>query len=232
VIILIYITGDTHGGIDIQKLASDKFLEGNNLTKDDYLIISGDFGFIWTMDSKDIFWLKWFDKKKFTTLFIDGNHENFDLLNKFPEENWNGGKIHRINESVIHLMRGQVFSINGKKIFTFGGGESIDKMFREEGVSWWREEMPLAFEYEEGIKNLEMNNWDVDYVVTHTCTSRNLNKINELYSTFKEVNELNDYFDLVEDKLNFKHWYFGHFHQDFNIDNKHTCLYNNLIQII
>jgi len=229
---LIYITGDTHGGIDIQKLASNKFLEGNNLTKNDYVIVSGDFGFIWAMDSKDLFWLKWFDKKKFTTLFVDGNHENFDLLDRFPIEEWNGGKIHRINNSVIHLLRGQVFNLQGKTFFTFGGAESVDKMFREEGISWWNREMPFSDEYEEGVKNLESNKWHVDYIITHTCTSKTLTKINDLYYTFKEVNELNEYFDIIEEKLDFKHWYFGHFHQDLEIDDRQTCIYNRVIQLL
>ncbi|WP_260504042.1 hypothetical protein [Paenibacillus illinoisensis] len=74
------------------------------MTKDDYVIIVGDFGLIWDGSNEDRYWLKWLDKtKSFTTLFLDGNHENFDLLEQYPVENWNGGKVHRINKSVIHF---------------------------------------------------------------------------------------------------------------------------------
>lgn len=47
-------------------------------------------------------------------------------LNEMPIEYWNGGKIHRVRPSVIHLMRGQVFNLQGKMFFTFGGASSHD----------------------------------------------------------------------------------------------------------
>ena len=110
---MIYITGDTHGEIDISKLASKNFPRGNSLTKDDYVIICGDFGFIWNSkeDNTERYWMKWFQNKPWTTLFIDGNHERFTRLNNYPVSEWHGGKVHKINDSVIHLMRGQVFNI-------------------------------------------------------------------------------------------------------------------------
>lgn len=61
--------------------------------------------------------------KKFLT---DGNHENFDRLYAYPVEMWHGGKVHKIRPSVIHLMRGQIFELEEKKIFTFGGASSHD----------------------------------------------------------------------------------------------------------
>lgn len=45
---MIFITGDTHGGIDIKKLSSRNFPKGKKLTKNDFLIITGDFGFVWS----------------------------------------------------------------------------------------------------------------------------------------------------------------------------------------
>jgi metallophosphoesterase superfamily enzyme len=64
------------------------------MTKSDYVIIAGDFGVIWDNSKEQDYFLKWLDNKKFTTLFIDGNHENFDLLNEYPITEWNGGKVH------------------------------------------------------------------------------------------------------------------------------------------
>ena len=134
---MIHITGDIHGTISVNKrLNTRNFPQQKQLTKNDYVIIAGDFGLIWDGSKEDQYWLKWLNKTKpFTTLFIDGNHENFDLLEEYPVEIWNGGKVHRINDSVIHLMRGQVFEIEGKKIFTFGGAASHDKEYRKEGKS-------------------------------------------------------------------------------------------------
>ncbi|MFD2329464.1 metallophosphoesterase [Cohnella sp. GCM10020058] len=147
---MIFVTGDTHGAISIGKrLNTRNFPKQRELTKKDYVIIVGDFGLIWNLDAEDRYWLKWLSKQKtFTTLFIDGNHENFDLLESYPVEIWNGGKIHRINDSVMHLMRGQVFNIDGLGFFTFGGAFSHDKEDRIEGKSWWRREMPSQAEYE------------------------------------------------------------------------------------
>ena len=41
---MIYITGDTHIPTDVGKLSSKRFPEQKNLTKNDYVIICGDFG--------------------------------------------------------------------------------------------------------------------------------------------------------------------------------------------
>ena len=35
----------------------------------------------------------------------------------------------------------------------------------------------------------------------------------------------------IDKDLKFKHWYFGHYHIDKEIDDKHTCLYNKIIEI-
>ena len=90
--------------------------------------------------------LKPFSDLPVTVLFVDGNHENFDLLNAYPVEMWKGGKVHNIKPDIIHLMRGQVFEIEGKTIFTFGGAASIDRDWRIEGESWRAQELPT---YEE-----------------------------------------------------------------------------------
>ena len=110
----IFITGDTHCDYDWEKINTTNFPEQKNLTKDDYVIIAGDFGGIWGLDKTDRYIIKTYEKRSFTTLFVDGNHENHDALDQYPVEIWNGGKIHRISDTVIHLMRGQVFEIGGK----------------------------------------------------------------------------------------------------------------------
>lgn len=141
---------------------------------------------------------------------------------------WNGGKVHFINESVIHLMRGQVYIINGLKIFTMGGAESVDKQFRREGKTWWKEEIPSKDEYNEALDNLDNHNWDVDYIITHTASMN----IMESMCYIKENNSLNSFFNMLEKDLRFKHWYFGHFHDDIDIDNKHTLVYQWIIRLL
>ncbi|WP_257985720.1 metallophosphoesterase family protein [Bacillus sp. M6-12] len=230
---MIYITGDVHGAIDLGKRLNTKnFPEQKQMTKNDYVIIAGDFGFPWNMDKEDQFWLKWLDKTKpFTTLFIDGNHENHDLLDSYPVEMWNGGKVHKINDSVIHLMRGQVFELEGKRIFTFGGADSHDKAHRKEGINWWKREMPSNEEYEEGLKNLEKVNYEVDTIITHTCSSTSLDYLRGRFKiAVDRIDDTHAYFYQLEQKVSYSEWFFGHFHEDCELPNKQILLYNHIRQ--
>lgn len=222
----ILITGDVHGTID-PRFSFIKY-EHKGFTKDDYLIVAGDMGVCWDGDMGDALFKHQLQLKfPATILFCDGNHENFHLLNHYPIEEWNGGKIHRISDNIIHLMRGQIYNIDGTTIFVMGGAVSQDKMYRRKNISWWEEEMPSLEEYKEAENNLKQHNYKVDYVVTHCCSSRIQYKINPQFSRDALTDWLND----IEAQLEFKHWYFGHYHFDDNIDDRHTCLYTNVIKL-
>ena len=94
IINMIYITGDTHIPIDIHKLATRYFPQQTEMTKSDYLIICGDFGGVWNNSREEQYWIKWLNQKNFTTLFVDGNHENHDLLATFPTVQMFGAEVH------------------------------------------------------------------------------------------------------------------------------------------
>ena len=47
-------------------------------------------------------------------------------------------------------------------------------MYRVEGLTWFPEEMPCREEYEEGWKNLEKNDFRVDYIITHSGSRENV----------------------------------------------------------
>ena len=227
---MIYVTGDTHGLRDYHKLHI--FAKQHpELTLDDYVIIAGDFGAVWNSDTLEEE-LGNYTRLPFTVLFVDGNHENFDLIDTFPEEVWNGGRVHRIKPNVIHLMRGQVFEIEGKTIFTFGGATSIDRCFRTEGRSWWRQELPTTRQIEEGIENLSRCNNEVDYVITHACgrqaiTSPQLYAKAGMKVACPEVRILTNFEEIVK----FKHWYFGHYHIDAELGEKYTVLYQRVVEL-
>lgn len=223
----IFITGDLHGEIEISKLNMKNFPEQANLTKNDYLIICGDFGLVWQGGKQEEYWRKWLNSRNFTTLFVDGNHENFDTLDSMTVHNWNGGKVHFVEEHIIHLMRGQVFTISDLTFFTMGGASSIDREFRREGISWWPQEIPTADDFAEGLDNLEKYNWEVDYILTHT-TSRT---IMDQMGYVKEQNTLNTYLNILDNMITYKKWFFGHFHSDEIIDEKHHLLYRKIIKI-
>ena len=81
---MIYVTGDTHG--NFQRFGSRSFPDQKRMSKEDCVIICGDFGGVWDNSEKEKYWLDWLEEKPFTTLFADGNHENFDMLNGLPEK--------------------------------------------------------------------------------------------------------------------------------------------------
>ena len=106
---MIYITGDTHA--DFSRLYQAPFShidEREQGADPHYVIICGDFGGVWNESVQQTAELDKLNDRPFTTLFLDGNHENFDLLATYPEENWHGGKVQVIRKNVLHLMRGQI----------------------------------------------------------------------------------------------------------------------------
>lgn len=250
---MIYITGDCHG--NFERFNASIFPEQNEMTKDDYVIICGDFGGVWNKDEEskiETMMLDWLDCKSFTTLFVDGNHENFDHLYTYPVEEWHGGKVHKIRPSVIHLMRGQVFELERKKIFTFGGACSHDidcgilelddpdfklkkkeldkwgKPYRINHLSWWKEELPSKEEMEEGRKNLLKHDNTVDFIVSHCCASSTATLIS--YGAYKP-DIATTYLEEIRETVKFKKWFFGHYHDNQNVNAEEILLWEQIIRI-
>lgn len=249
----IWITGDTHGNW-IRRLNSNAFPEQKDMTKDDYVIICGDFG-LWHDTKDERYRLDWLEKKPFTTLFVDGNHSNFDRLNAYPVEEWNGGKVHKIRPSVIHLMRGEVFNLHNKTFFAFGGASSHDisdgildskdknwskkaealekqgkYMYRIKGLSWWEEELPSDKEMNNGLMNLEKNNWNVDYIITHSPSASILALLGAqgLY----EQDKLTQYLENIRVHTEYKRHFMGHMHINKAMNDKDILLYEQIVRIL
>ena len=163
---MLYITGDTHGDQNKWMAEIHPILQPG-----DTIIIAGDFGVgFWNgpQGSEEQFF-DWLQNQPYTVLFCDGNHCNFEKLEKYPVEGWNGGRVHVLRSNLLHLMRGELYTIGQKSVFAFGGGYSLDKYRRVEGVSWWPQEMPSAQEYENAKRNLKQHENRVDIIVTHTA---------------------------------------------------------------
>jgi len=224
---MIYITGDTHGVVDIERLSEKRFPEQRNLTRSDYVIICGDFGCVWAGNEMDDPILDWLRERNFTTLFVDGNHENFSALNSYPIEQWHGGKVHFIRPNVIHLMRGQVYKIGSHTFFTMGGAASTDRDFRIEGRSWWPQEMPSEEEYAEAEHNLAQHNYMVDYIITHTAPC---SLVPILLDPHAVPDQLTRFLDGLTRRVLYRHWYFGHLHLDKDMLN-FSAMYNRLVPL-
>ena len=246
----IYMTGDTHG--EFTRFKKDIFYEQAELTKDDYVIICGDFGGVWDGSPTDRYWLNWLEEKPFTALFVSGNHENFDLLSEYAVEDWHGGKVQRIQPSVIHLMRGQVYEIEGKTFFTMGGGSSHDvadgilepddplfkqkrksldahrALYRVNHQSWWKEELPSNEEYETAKANLDRYNWQVDYIISHCCPT---SIQDALSGGAYQADRLTAFFQEVSQRCQFNCWFCGHYHLNALLEQRYVLLYEQIIQL-
>lgn len=223
---MVYITGDTHGDINFFKNPKLK-----KLTEDDYLIICGDFGFLWNNSEKEKKALEVLKKKKYTICFVDGCHENYDMLNAYQPYRFKGGNAHKIAPNIYHLLRGEIFTFDRKTFFCMGGGESEDLDMRTEGESWWRDEMPNAEELMNGAKNLKENDLTVDYVITHEAPAIAKDFIRLHTNNRMHLTPLNTYLQELMKGIKYNHWFFGSLHMDLNISKKITAVFNDIIKI-
>lgn len=220
---MIYVTGDLHG--DIERLKNPKL---KKLKKGDTLIVLGDFGFLWNGGKKEQKHLKWLGKRRYQLLFLEGTHDNLDLISQYPEEDWCGGKARTISGKLKHLSRGSVFSIEGKKLFVFGGGESSDMDVREEGVTWWKNELPTEEEVAAAKQVLKENGNCVDYVLSHDAPAR-VHSFIDMDSN--HTNWLIAFFDELCNTLTYTKWYFGSLHQDKSYTHYHTGVYKEVLPL-
>ena len=222
---MIYVTGDTHG--NFRRFQPEYFPEQAGVTKNDVVIIAGDFGGVWFGDSRDDETLDWLERLPFTLAFVCGNHENYDALERYPVAEWHGGKVHRVRPHVLHLMRGQVFELESYRFFTMGGAKSHDTNHRINHISWWRQELPSDEEYSEALQNLERYNWQVDYIITHCAPT----SIALMGSRHNEADRLTDFLQEVRERAKYHYWLFGHYHDNKAVDEKHILLWEQIVQI-
>lgn len=220
---MIYITGDMHGD---ERIGEIEFFIVSHPDAT-YLIILGDFGAIWNEETSLIERLSALPT---IILFIDGNHENFDLLNAYPREEWNGGYVHHIANNILHLMRGNIYEIENRTFFVFGGAVSADKNLRKEGVSWWPQEEATECELNyaqsvlQGVKK-------VDYVLTHCGNMEAVQKMHLNTGNIKlkvcwqsiKISTLLRY-------ITYSIWFCGHYHLDCRIG-KYIFLYKTFYRL-
>lgn len=221
-----FLKGDIHSNL----FEVIDFINRFDLGKNDNIIILGDCGIAWRKDKKDLVQnIKlWNECGNGTKLyFIDGNHENFNILNSLPIEN-NMGKV---ADNIYHLRRGQVYEFENKKILVCGGADSIDKYRRVENFTWWKEETIS----QETIDGIPAGHYD--YVLTHCCP-RSVFEENKIYLStlqFLDENKINhnseDMLEQLKDKIVFDHWYFGHYHINRDLDEKFVCLFEDFREV-
>lgn len=246
---MIYVTGDCHG--DYSRFEMESFPEQEEMDRYDYVIVAGDFGF-WSDSVYEKQRLDWLEGRNFTTLWVDGNHENYDLLKKIPVVDWNGGKVQFIRPHVIHLMRGQMYTLQGRKIFTFGGARSTDivdgilepeqedfqeryheltkqnALFRVKHESWWEEELPSEQEMEVGRRTLDKHGKQCDYIITHCAPT----SMQAYYSAGRfQTDELTDYLEEIYKTCQYQKWICGHYHDEEMLMDGFEIIYRKIMRI-
>jgi TPR repeat protein/predicted phosphohydrolase len=217
-----YLFADIHGHIRLDFLKEK--LSNIELKSNDIVLILGDAGIVWSEPMNE-------EVKAFyvslpcDVLFLDGNHENFYLLNRMEKIRKYGSVVHKVLDNVFHLSRGNSYLVNGYKYFVFGGAYSIKRDTNNSPVQFWKAEMPNEWEYQHGLGTLDKNKHSFDYILTHQAPKSILDKIQYHYS----VNELPllDYLDTIRNTARYDKWYFGHIHQDIEIG-KFRGLYNEM----
>lgn len=220
---MIYITGDTHGDFSRFKDSITR-----KIKRGDTLIVCGDFGFIWDGSKSENNILKKIGDLRYTVAFVDGCHENYNLLDQYPETEWNGGKAAVITGNLVHLKRGQVYTIEGKKFFTFGGGHSQDIDIRRETDTWYEQEQPTKEDVEEGVKNLTAHDGVVDYIITHE-PPQSLKKCLDL-DIYHHL-ETDAFFEQILSDCVYSKWFFGKCHINKIIPPKFYALFDNVVRL-
>ena len=225
---MIYVTGDMHG--DESRLYDSQW---RKLKSGDVLIVCGDFGYLWNGGKNEKSVIEYLGSRKFTVCFVDGTHENLGKIERCHETIWKGGHVHRISGNLFHLMRGQIFNIDGISIFTFGGGESDDREVRsaEEHGIWFKEELPTPDQLAVGAHNLDAAGLKVDYIITHEPPLLVKSSMLLRRGLPERVNKLNGYFEELAKSVEFNHWYFGSLHENRLVTSKFTCLFDKIIPL-
>ena len=213
---MIWLTSDPHSGKHYQGIQD--FL--TFCTDDDWLIILGDIGLYFRETELCDEFCKFFESLQCNIAFIDGNHENFDYLDSLPQEDWHGGRVHRISDRIVHLMRGYVFEIGGKTFVTMGGCVS-SKKWKEMGL-WYPQENPTPAEIQRGYDNLAAHGNRVDYVLTHKY---------QIDPEDADPLTLTGFSQYIEENVTYTHWYSGHWHKTIFTDEKHTVVFEELVHI-
>ncbi len=220
---MVYVTGDLHG-----EYARFSAPAVRRLKKDDTLIVCGDFGFLWKGGKKEEALLKKIGAKPYAVLFLDGRHENFDLLGAYPVTDWNGGRAQIISGRLVHLLRGELYTLEGETYFTFGGGESPDRELRAAAGTWWEEEMPTPAEMRHGLEILIGAGKKVNYILTHEPSGkcRGLMESREA-----RLDGLNVYFNQLEEYVDYDRWFFGCQHLDKPLSRRHRAVFRDVVPV-
>lgn len=246
-----FVTGDTHGAQRLcKRLRTFKLQHQNLLPEETGIIILGDAGLNYhgetlggSYDAQD---KKAVNKFDYQLYLVRGNHEfrpsTLSNIKYVRDENVFGCIYYEEQYPNIHYFKdgGDVYLIDDCPIYVIPGAYSVDKNFRlATGKQWFRDEQ-LTEEEKEKLLDLILscNGSDIDLpiVLSHTCPLCWEDHINYLFMDGLDQDSIDKTMEKFLDKVYlgiwYKHWYFGHFHDDRDFkDIKATILYDKIIPL-
>lgn len=246
---MLFITGDMHADptmVRIENMAHKREMLMRSPRTDplekSHLLMVGDFGYCWHGLEALLKTLS--DRlREYNTFlyFIDGNHEDFDLLYSYPIDSET--QMRPVCDNIFHLQRGMIYTIDGRTIFTFGGADSVDKAKRTPGYSWWVQEAPTTREWLLGENCLESYDGKLDYIMTHDAPKRILDTLvsqgvmRSVWDCSGIPRMLDNFMYIAENKFPGARWFFGHHHIDIDLfkdaeENSLNCRYTGIFRYV
>lgn len=214
---MIYMISDLHGVIDFEGL--NEYIR--IATADDLLIILGDVGLKFENNEKNRIFTEQFLKIDKPIAIVDGNHENHPYFRSHPEEVMYGSLVYRLTDNIVCLKRGNVYEIEGKSFFVMGGCKSSQRWY-DIGL-WFEHEDPSEEEIKLAYENLKSRSNKVDYVLTH--------KYKRWQPELIRPHSLEELTEYIEDSVEYRHWFSGHWHNNERRDDRHTIVYDKLYRL-
>lgn len=211
---MIYITGDTHR--DFSRLY------GLEMTSKDILIILGDIGINYCLNDEDIKIKEFLKKLKVRLFCIQGNHEERpENISSYHEVEMFGGKVYIEDDypNLIFAKNGELYNIDGKSVLVIGGAYSVDKEYRLlYRYKWFKNEQLSQYEMNNILDKYSGKN--IDIILSHTCPYKY--EPREVFMAGLDQSKVDKtmehFLDEVEEKVNYKKWYCGHYHTEKQID--------------
>ena len=218
---MVYFTGDIHGS----PFKLQVFCRYMELTEKDTIVILGDVGANYYGGKRDKQFKEQIAKLAPTIFCIHGNHEQRPAnIPSYKAKEWNDGPVWYEEEypNLLFARDGNMYVIDGIRYLVIGGAFSVDKNYRlSRGYGWWADEQPS-----EEIKarvGRRVANSGLDVILSHTCPFKY--EPREAFLPGIDQSEVDssteEWLDTIEESVDYKAWFCGHWHIDKRIDKMH-----------
>ena len=230
----VYLTGDKHGSLPDYYRVIDT-LKMHEVKNDNLIVILGDAGINYDNGEHDRELKENLNKSKCKFFIIQGNHEQRPegMPDKYHLIDYMGAKgyVEDKYPNIIFGKDGEIYDFNGLSVLVVGGAYSVDKHYRiAQGLKWFADEQMNDEQKQLALDNLNKRNWKVDVVLSHTCPKNHIPSDMFLQGLDQDSvdRSMEEFLQEIEDKLDYTHWYCGHWHTDRVID-KIRFMFNGIV---